>query len=292
MKLFSYLSPFLYPKIITRIKRSVLKNIVLCVFCVSICASVFAQDETENWETYLASYENGKPGSTTVRMDMIEKAPIEGHNYVVITGVNYKSGRKDGLPENDATFNELHTIANALKTLLNKETDVVAVGAFTYNFEHLEYFYLKSDAGIKEKIEAFYITNYPDKTYYLNIEEDKKWEHYTTFLYPNAITQNYMTDVRLVNALKAEGDNLKKARRVDHWMYFRTKEDLDRFKETIQTLNFKIEFSGSKGVAKFPYSLQFYKYSKVDMNTINAITTSLVEMTKNYNATYDGWETK
>lgn len=250
-----------------------------------------SQVKTEHWETYLASYENGKPGSSTVRMDLIDKAPVVDYNYVLVTGVTYESGREDGLPKGDVTFKLLHKIDDTLQAFLNKEMECILVGSFTHNFERLNYFYLKTDQGIKEKVEAFYKEYYPDKTYYLNIKEDKNWEYYTQFLYPNEKTQNYMEDVRLINELKEAGDDITKERRVDHWMYFRNKEDLDRFTEDIIKLNFKVEFSGRKGVAKFPYSLQFYKYNKADIDTINPITSSLQEMAKNYNAKYDGWET-
>lgn len=252
---------------------------------------MLSQTVTEQWETYMASYENGKPGSTTVRMDLIDLAPISDYRYVVITGITYKSEREDGLPNGDATFKLLHDIGDGLNGLLKEDTESILVGSFTGNFERLEYFYVKSDSGIKEKIEAFYKTNYPDKTYYLNIKEDEKWENYAAFLYPNEEMQHYMSNERLVNELQKDGDNLKKARRVDHWMYFKTKEDLQKFEDEIVNQEFKIEYSGAKGIAKFPYSLQFYKYHKVDLNTLHPITSSLNEMAKNFGAMYDGWET-
>lgn len=250
----------------------------------------YGQSPQEDWQTYMAAYEGNKPGSTTVRMDLIEKAPMVDYNYVLVTGITYESERDDGLPKGDETFKLLHKIGNELEELLKMQEGML-VGSFMFDFERLEYFYLKSDSGAKEKIEAYYKTNYPNKKYYLKIEEDKNWEYYTKFLYPNEVTQNYMTDIRLIDELKEAGDKLIIERRVDHWVYFKNKENLELFTEAIVNLNFKIEFSGRKGVAKFPYSLQFYKYNKADIDTINAITSSLLEMVKNYNSKYEGWET-
>ena len=65
----------------------------------------FSQEDVENWQTYMASYEGGKPGSTTVRMDLIDSAPISGYNYVLVTGITYESEREDGFPKGDETFN-------------------------------------------------------------------------------------------------------------------------------------------------------------------------------------------
>ncbi|TBN03935.1 DUF695 domain-containing protein [Hyunsoonleella flava] len=235
-----------------------------------LCFNLASQESEGYWETYMASYEDGKPGSTTVRMDLIDKAPIAEYKYVLVTGITYESNSEDGLPKSDATFKLLHKIGDELETLLKQDAESLFVGSFMFDFERLEYFYLKSDVGIKEKVETFYKTNYPDRVYYLNIKEDQKWEYYTQFLYPNEAIQNYMSDIRLINELKTAGDNLTKVRRVDHWMYFRTKEDMERCKENIVKLDFEIEFSGSKGVVKFPYSLQFYKYNKVDIDTMES----------------------
>lgn len=289
MKRLMYSSKHSCPKITTFF--NILKKSLVYSLGLFFCTNLYSQAKTEHWETYMASYEGGKPGSTTVRMDLMEKAPILDYNYVLVTGITYESNREDGLPEGDETFKLLHKIGDELNALLKQEAEGMLVGSFTNNFERLEYFYLKSDKGIKEKVESFYETNYPNNTYSLNIKEDKKWEYYTQFLYPNEEIKNQISNLRLIKELKEAGDNLTKTRRVDHWIYFRNKEDLGHFSEAIIKLNFKIEFSGRKGVAKFPYSLQFYKNNKVDIDTMNAITSSLQEMSKNYDAKYDGWET-
>jgi len=51
---------------------------------------VGSQDSSENWSTYIVSYEDGKPGSTTLRMDLINDALIENLKYVLVTGINIK----------------------------------------------------------------------------------------------------------------------------------------------------------------------------------------------------------
>lgn len=291
MKLFLYSLRFLFSKTTRVITLNGLKNNALHALMFFICLNLSSQVGEAHWETYMASYEDGKPGSTTVRMDLIDAAPISEYGYVLVTGIKYETEREDGLPKGDATFKLLHQIGDELEALLKLETESMLVGSFTYNFERLEYFYLKSDEGLKEKIETFYKENYPKETYHLNIKEDKKWEYYTEFLFPNAETQNYMYNQRIINELKEAGDNLTKVRRVDHWMYFRSTEDLERFKEDILKQDFKVEFTGRKGVAKFPYSIQFYTYDKLDIDTITLITASLRNMAENYNAMYDGWET-
>ena len=251
----------------------------------------YSQNEVENWESYIASYEGGKPGSTTVRMDLVNSAPLLGYNYVLVTGITYESEREDGFPKGDETFKLLHKIGDELETTLNKSVENVLVGSFMHDFERLEYFYLKSNRGIKEKIEQFYRTNYPNKKYYLNIKEDKHWEYYTKFLYPNEETINYMEDQKVLEALKNAGDDLTKARRIDHWAYFSNNVSMLSFKKEVKAQGFKIESSGEIEDETMPYRLRFYRVDHVDINSIYPITSSLRKMAIKYKGDYDGWET-
>ncbi|PIA78902.1 hypothetical protein BFR04_05110 [Gaetbulibacter sp. 4G1] len=268
-----------------------MKNQIFLLFFSIIFSSLYAQKSEENWQVYMAAYDDNKPGSTTVRMDLIDLAPLADYNFVLVTGITYESERDDGFPSEDSTFKLLHKIGDELEVLLKKGGESVLVGSFMYDFERLEYFYLKSDDGIKEKIETFYKINYPSKKYYLNIKEDKKWEYYTEFLYPNEATRNYMSDQSIVEAIQRGGDNLTKSRRVDHWSYFKSKSDIEKFKKEILENNFKIEISNENEDYDLPYGLQFYREDKVDIDSIYPITSFLREISKKYNGKYDGWET-
>jgi len=248
-----------------------------------------AQSVKETWETYIASYDNNKPGSTTVRMDLINSTPIKDYNFVLVTGIKYESNRQDGFPENK-TFEKLSKVNNKLIKLLNNCCSNIIVGSFTYEFERLEYFYLKTDKGIKQKIEKLYKTKFPNDKYYVNIKEDKNWKYYTDFLYPNQETINYIADAKVVKKLVESGDKLTKERRVDHWIYFSNKADLNSFKKKIIELKFNIEPSMKKDSLQ-PYEIRIWRTDKVDLNSINSITNQLRKLSERFNGDYDGWET-
>lgn len=135
--------------VIFMIKKFIFRTFFLLPFL------FYGQSPQEDWQTYMAAYEGNKPGSTTVRMDLIEKVPMVDYNYVLVTGITYESERDDGLPKGDETFKLLHKIGNELEELLKMQEGML-VGSFMFDFERFEYFYLKSDSGIKEKIEAYY----------------------------------------------------------------------------------------------------------------------------------------
>ena len=269
------------------------KTSTLFIFTLLIILShsIFAQNESENWDVYMASYDEGKPGSTTVRMDLIDSAPFKDYEYILITGISYESEREDGLPNGDSTFKLLYSLGDALVNLLDSYGENISVGSFTYNFERLEYFYLKSKDGIEEKINDFYTSNYPEHKYYLNIKEDKDWSYYKEFLYPNDETLNYMSDQKVVMALQEASDKLTKARRVDHWVYFDNKSRMEAFKNEVLKQGFEIEFSGKIDSTALPFQCRIFRVDYVGIDSIYSITSSLRKLAKQFDGDYDGWET-
>lgn len=256
-------------------------------------ASIFdmeGQNTQEQWNSYLASYDEGKPGSTTYRADLIELAPLSHLTYVLVTGITYETSDEDGLPEED-TFPIIQKIGNEVLELLQKETESVLVGSFTYDKERLEYFYVKDTAGIKEKLVAYYQANFPDNKHYINTKEDKQWEYYTEFLYPSEDILSYMADESLVRQLEKAGDDLTKNRRVDHWLYFSSESERDKCKERLLKEKFMVQSSGINEETTLPYELQVWRIDFVDLNSIYPITSTLRAIAKEFKGEYDGWET-
>ena len=260
--------------------------IILAFFVVSS----FGQNNVENWETYIAFYDDEKPGSTTVRMDLINEAPKEGFDYVLVAGLKYESIREDGFPENN-TLQTLYKAGDELIELLNATTENIQVGSFMFDYERLEYFYIKSNNGIENKLRDFFNTNYPNNEYYINLEEDKNWSYYREFLYPSDEILEYLGDLKVVQALQEAGDNLTKARRVDHWAYFNERAKMNSFIAEVKEQGFTVQNSGKIDQSTNPYQVQFHRIDNVDLDSIYTITSSLRRLAITYDGDYDGWET-
>jgi len=265
-----------------------LSKILLVIILISI--NMNAQNSYEKWDTYIATYEDNKPGSTTLRMDLYDSTPITGFDNVLVTGLTYSTSREDGFPENK-TFKLLHKVADELIKILKKETDFILVGSFMYNNERLEYFYVKETKNLTSKIEEFYKNNYPEYKSYLNIKEDKEWKYYRDFLYPNEETLNYMADQSVLRNLQNAGDNLTKPRQVDHWLYFPTKAKRKECRIELTKSNFKIENEVNNKEGNLPFSLQISRIDYVDIDSIYPITSKLRVLAQKYGGEYDGWET-
>ena len=205
-------------------------------------------------------------------------------------GLRWESEREDGFPQGD-TFELLHKVGDELIEILKTNGDNLLVGSFMYNFQRLEYFYLKSDNDIEKQLEEFYKSKYPNNKYYINLKEDKNWSYYRDFLYPNDDTLNYISDQKVVDQLIKSGDNLEKERRIDHWIYFSNKKNMELFKTEVTKSNFKIEFSGINDQTDLPFEIRIWRVDKVDIESIHPITNNLRKLAIKYNGDYDGWET-
>ncbi|MFV1884606.1 MAG: DUF695 domain-containing protein [Balneola sp.] len=263
---------------------------LLLIFLLPTFYLAMAQENSEVWDTYMASYEDGKPGSVTLRMDLIHSTPMRSHSNILITGIEYTTSREDGFPESE-TFQVLHKVEDELLDIVTSEYGGILVGSFMYNSERLQYFYIKSPNGLEERLEKFYKENYPANKHYINIKEDPIWEYYREFLYPNEETLNYMGDQSVIRQLMQAGDNLPKERRVDHWLYFESEKDLNDFAAQIKSKNFTIESKSINIEASPHHQLQIWRTDKVDIDTIYLITSELRRLASEHNGVYDGWET-
>ncbi|MES2520203.1 MAG: DUF695 domain-containing protein [Bacteroidota bacterium] len=248
-----------------------------------------AQATTERWDNYMATFEN-KPGLVVVRMDLIKSAPLKEYKFILVTGITYESKNPDGLP-NKETLSAIQKVGDELQQVIGTTFKEVYVGSFTYNDERLEYFYLRDTIGVRETLKSFYNLKHNKFKNYIYIRNDSDWKGYKEFLYPNEETINYMTDSKVVYSLVENGDKLIKARKVNHFAYFNSKKDAEKFKDEIQKIGYQIEKINKNSDNTFPYSVLFWKEQYVDLNSINQTTVILREVSKKCNGEYDGWET-
>ncbi|NJC25929.1 DUF695 domain-containing protein [Neolewinella antarctica] len=249
-----------------------------------------AQEKAENWDAYIAAYENGLPGSTTLRMDLINNVPFHNFPFIVITGISYKTTREDRFPES-GTLDFLYEVGEELTELITHVTQSLPVGSFTHDGERLEYFYVSDTLHLKEEIEKYYTQKHAGFGFHLKVEEDKDWTCYQDFLYPNQEILNYMADASVVENLKKGGDSLTKVRRVDHWLYFSTARDMKKCKKEVEEQEFVIHTSRKIKSSSLNFQLQIWRTDKVDIDSINKITSSLRKTAIKCDGNYDGWET-
>ena len=166
-----------------------------------IPASSHAMKE-ELWWTYLADYD-GSPGSTVVNMALKGRAPNPAMPIALVTGVSYESTDKNSELPDAGEIDVLNQLAEKRLPIIKANAkSVVHVGTFTSDHKRYDYFYLAEPDGLEDALGRFYHAECPKREPYVNIKEDRQWDRYCSFLYPNPQTiQFHRSELEKLGAL-------------------------------------------------------------------------------------------
>ena len=144
------------------------------------------------WWNYIAQYDK-LPGTTLVNMALHEQAPNANYPYVVVTGIGYQTTRADRLPD-AKDLDDLQSVDNRLIDVVAAVTPFIWAGTFTNDGQRLQYIYVKNPAGVESALQKFYATSCKNCKPYIHVKEDRNWEAYSDFLYPNQAVRNANKD--------------------------------------------------------------------------------------------------
>lgn len=241
------------------------------------------------WNTYQAKQEKGV-SSTNVRMDLIEKAPINGFDFLLYVKIKYKVTEESDFPVGNK-LKKLYKIKDAIYDKMQSVAESHYVGSFMFDGNRFEYYYVKDASGIEEQIDKLFKSTFKTEKYEVYVKADVAWDLYTNFLYPNDEIKNFMSNRDTVIQLKNAGDISEYPRKIEHFASFASKNDCALFMADIEKLSYTIDSQKTIEEAKYPYEVKFYKEATTTMESISEITTTLMELSKKYYGAYDGWET-
>lgn len=264
-------------------------NKLLSVILLVLVPSIFVYSQEGNWEVYMARYEKG-PGTTILNMDLQAQAPDAKYPFLLTTGVSFSDCSADGMPTK-TVFPHLYDISDSVVAVVDRTVANIFSGTFTYQCERLDYFYLSDTTGIRAALARLYASHFASYKPAINIRADAEWEAYLKFLYPNEETFETIQNQKVVLKLSEAGDKLLKARKVDHWIYFKTATDRDCFEAYAVKNKFKIELKDKTGPEGKVFKLQMSRTDKVDIPAITEITLRLRKEAAACGGDYDGWET-
>jgi Regulator of ribonuclease activity B len=96
-------------------------------------------------------------------------------------------------------------------------------------------------------------------------------------------------DRKTVEALRAHGDPLTKARQVDHWIYFPTAKGRDAFVDEVEPLGFSVD-TDDDGKEPNRYCAYVSRVDHVDLASIHKVVMTLLAAAQRHAGEYDGWE--
>ncbi len=97
----------------------------------------------------------------------------------------------------------------------------------------------------------------------------------------------------VLELLKKHGDKLTTVREINHWIYFKSFDDLCDYKDILSKKGFIIQnIDKNKDPNEtHPFSLCISRDDRADLKSINKVTLKLSRLAEEYNGNYDGWET-
>lgn len=223
-------------------------------------------------------------------MNMIEKAPIDELPFRLITGVTFLECNSDGFPSEDE-YKALYILSEELKGMIDVFTDASLVGTFTYQCERLDYYYVSDTTQLRNRLVQFYSSNYPKYDQYISIVFDPEWNTYIKFLYPNETLKEYMSNQKVIMNLQSSGDDLSKARKVNHFVYFPDVLSRNEFIEQVSKRGYGIEDLDKVKDEDYPFVVQISRIDFVDLTSISKVTIELKKISETLQGLYDGWET-
>ena len=238
----------------------------------------------QNWNFYMCRIEN-KPGSIRLNLALYDIAPLENYHQRIQLSVKMQKPTPEGLSSNE----EFETL-NRIEDLLHKRT--VSFGAVTAGVVKTDgileiHIYTQDTESIEKACADMFKNYFSSYEWKIQIYADDKWDLYFNFLYPDKYTFQAMQNRKVIYQLEQQGDNLEKARNIDHWLYFSTVGNITSFTDKVKELGFTILSSEKIENSDYPYQINI---SREDVpNNINNITWELMDMADSSGGYYDGW---
>ncbi len=243
----------------------------------------------EEWDFYFSNVDD-IIGSFYVDLGLAKVAPLADKSNLVWISVNMNNPREDGLSSNEE-FDTLSAIEDRLQEFVSSKHNSIYAGRLTTDGRRDFYFYV-GDTTLHDKTISESMVAFPKYSFDFGIKEDSRWKQYLNFMYPNPRQFQSIQNRRVVDNLKKNGDPLKKARQVDHWIYFKTNSDRSNFLKKTEPLKFDIVSGDEKtSFGDFPYKLHISRIDNVDLDSVDDYVLELWQFANECNGDYDGWET-
>ncbi|PTX62811.1 uncharacterized protein (TIGR01619 family) [Kordia periserrulae] len=264
-------------------------NTLVRVFLLFFSMGVLHAQESPVWNTYQAKQEKGV-SSTNLRMDLVDKAPINGYDFLFYVKIKYRVTKESDFPIGNK-LKKLYRIKDSIYSKMQSVSDSKYVGSFMYDGSRFEYYYVKDASDIERHIDKLFRNQFRGERYEVFVKSDPAWDLYVNFLYPNDEILNFMSNRDTVIQLKNAGDDVLAVRPIDHYAVFSSKNDMNLFEEAIKKLAYTVSHKKDLEKGTHPYEIKFQRDNSVTLENTLKFTTELIKLTKEFNGTYEGWET-
>ncbi len=258
-------------------------RVFLLISCFIISTCLGAQ-----WDQYFAQWE-GKSGSMLVDMGYMDSLHHVELPYLLAVGYQFTTCSTKGFPDS-MNYEKLIKLSDKLYNYMDIQATCQIVGTFTYDCKRVDYYYLKDSIGIRSFLNNYFYRDNSGLEPIISISHDPNSKYYKDFIYPDVYISEYKANCEFIQELINQGDQIKKGRRIEHWAYFDTHLERDRYRLIVLERGFNEEESGFHRGYKRPYFYHFSRRDKPTRDYMTELTVNLQNEAKALNGLYDGWE--
>ena len=247
-------------------------------------------DIKQNWNFYMCHI-NNKPASIHFNLALCNIAPVEDYKYRISIFIKMNNPTEDGL-SSDEEYPILCDIEDKVIEKLKTLEDIFAGTVKSQG--KLELYVFTKNPKKTKKLCKEALANFLNYKWIYSINKDVEWDIYFNLLYPDTYSYQVMIQAMMnknfIENLLNQGDNLEKERKVNHYLYFSSKENANLAITKFEELGYQI-FSSKKLDDKndYPYQLNISRMDNVILNHINEVVWKLLEITESLDGYYDDW---
>ena len=247
------------------------------------------KNHEEQWSSYSSTVKD-KDASFYIDLGLVEIAPIEEMPHFIRVTLRMNDPDDFGLCT-PTEQRELVRIETKLVRSLKDDHDAIYVGCLTSDGKRSFYFY-SGETIVVEKTISELLVQFPQHQYDFEIKEDSEWDCYFSCVYPEFNELEYILSQGAIDLWENRGDDLTPGKEVNHWIYFMSKKDREKFIERVIEKGFKIECTDTipQFDKKFKYSLIISRVDDMKRDLMDDLTISLWSLAYELGGRYDGWE--
>tara|TARA_R110002096_G_scaffold292224_1_gene486477 strand:- start:9094 stop:9900 length:807 start_codon:yes stop_codon:yes gene_type:complete len=246
-------------------------------------------DNPDAWETYFTTVDDA-PASIALDIFVGEHAPLAKNTNLLAVLIHMNDPGEHGL--GDGVDSEaLRHVEQQIVHAYEQELDVLFVGRVRSQGVWQLYFYGAEGEELEQRA-AQLLSGFSGWKQELHITSDPEWEIYFDLLFPDRERLQWIQDRKVCEALAEQGDPLVVPRRVDHYAYFATSADRQRFIDASGKEHFEVEAVGfDPDEDDMAYTVQLHRTESVELETIHDVVMDLIVCATEHDGLYDGWET-
>lgn len=241
----------------------------------------------EDWAPYLSTIDNDKVGAILVDLGLRTIAPISDKPNRLRVDVKMQFPSNSGLPQ-EAEFASLNEIEERTSSTLTTKIGAIHAGHL-YCEGTMSLYYYTGDTIPFESTLVEAMSAFPNYKYEYKVDREERWESYAELLYPLPVQMQAIHNQKVVEQLRAQGDNLARKRPVDHLIYFKNESDIERFLTSIAGQGFEVVAREPTSEGEYKFTVLLRRDDAVDLQSVDDYVLYLWQKANEVGGDYDGW---